>query len=249
MAYVVTLEGFTPSPRYPPLATPWTEALIQESATETGTFATVDTVTLSPVDTDPTHPQERNFTTTAATLPAGWYRVVFRDAAANQETAGPVFSGPEQTASWRPSLRDVADYLQVRIVDAGGNFLEVWTADTTPTAAQIQTKIDRAVRDVRRDLGPELETTTDTDLIGEARDLAAMRAAMFVELSFYPQRLDSEESVYAGLKVLYDEGIARLRSSLRTDPGDDQGFGSVAVMSPTAAAHMDRLAGLDPWTA
>lgn len=92
MAYVVTLRGFRPSPRYDGL--PWTQARIEESTTEAGTFTGLETFTLDPVDADPEQPQSRNLTTDQATLPVGWYRVVFIDAAGSEETSGAVLHGP-----------------------------------------------------------------------------------------------------------------------------------------------------------
>jgi hypothetical protein len=78
VAYVVSLTGYTPVPRYD--ATPWTEARIEESTVSaSGPWSTLDTQTLSPVDADPADPIARNFTVSTAT-PTGWYRVVWIDA-------------------------------------------------------------------------------------------------------------------------------------------------------------------------
>lgn len=77
MAEVVTFENFTPSPRFD--AVPWEFARIEESATEDGTWTTIDTITLSPVDPDPTDPASRDFTTPNGTGSSLWYRVVFVD--------------------------------------------------------------------------------------------------------------------------------------------------------------------------
>lgn len=88
MTNVVTLEGYTPARRYD--STTWTQATIEESASPSGPWTLIDTQTLSPVDTDPTNPKTRSFTTTAATLTAGWYRVAFKDAAGHTQYANPV---------------------------------------------------------------------------------------------------------------------------------------------------------------
>jgi hypothetical protein len=146
-----------------------------------------------------------------------------------------------------PALDEVAQFVSARIVDEGNNYLATWTGTTSPTDAQIETKIATAARDVRREVGPTLETSTDEDLIASARELAAMRAAMYVEASFYPEQANSDQSTYSLYKTLYDEGIASLKATVQGDPGDTQGFGSIAVASPTNAAYMDQQAGFNPW--
>ena len=60
MSVVVSFERFLPPARYDLL--PWTEARIEESADEDGTYTQIDTYTLDPVDADPTDPAYRSFT-------------------------------------------------------------------------------------------------------------------------------------------------------------------------------------------
>ena len=80
MTVVVSLEDFRPAPRYDAL--PWTQARIEEAATAAGPWGTLETVALSPLDTDPANPRYRNFTTALGSAAEQWYRVVFLDAAA-----------------------------------------------------------------------------------------------------------------------------------------------------------------------
>ena len=78
MTVVVSFERFLPPARYDAL--PWTEARIEESADEDGTYTQIDTYTLDPVDADPADPAYRSFTTELGTADDYWYRVVFADA-------------------------------------------------------------------------------------------------------------------------------------------------------------------------
>lgn len=90
MTYVRTLEDFTPPVREDNI--PFTIAVIQESASDTGPWATIDTIPLDPIDTDPAHPQTRSFTTSLATLdPVAWYRVQWQDANAAEFNSDPVY--------------------------------------------------------------------------------------------------------------------------------------------------------------
>jgi hypothetical protein len=88
--YNVSLEDFTPAPRYPPVVTPWTTVQIEESTSSDGPWTVIDTFALDPVDTDPANPAVRSFTTENATLQSGWYRVAFLDAADRISYADPV---------------------------------------------------------------------------------------------------------------------------------------------------------------
>jgi hypothetical protein len=82
MSQVVTFSNYAPTPRYD--GDPWTKVLIQEATTadaDDGDWTTIDTITLSPVDADPTDPAIRDFTTDQASDTAGlWYRLIFADA-------------------------------------------------------------------------------------------------------------------------------------------------------------------------
>lgn len=78
MGQVVTLEDYRPPKRSD--GTPYTQALLQEANAEDGSYATIETFTLDPVDSDPLAPQLRTFTTEDGTALGYWYRIIFRDA-------------------------------------------------------------------------------------------------------------------------------------------------------------------------
>ncbi len=95
MAEIVTVT-FTPPARAD--GNPWTQARLEESATETGSFTAIETVDLSPTDSDPTDPQTRSFTTSLAT-PGDWIRVVWIDADLNEsDPSDPVLPSDGTTA-------------------------------------------------------------------------------------------------------------------------------------------------------
>lgn len=83
MTQVVTLEDYTPIARFDGI--PWTVARIEEAELSSGSWATIDTITLSPVDADPSAPATRDLTTNNASSTMGlWYRIVFVDASLNE---------------------------------------------------------------------------------------------------------------------------------------------------------------------
>jgi len=88
---VRSFSGFRPSPRYDDV--PWNRIRIEEAAdvdNAPGSFSVIDTITLSPLDSDPERPTARNVTTDNATLVTGWYKLVFLDASDNEDPSDPV---------------------------------------------------------------------------------------------------------------------------------------------------------------
>jgi len=79
---VVSFIEYTPPARYDDQ--PWTQVQIEEAPASTGSWTTIDTQNLDPVDSNPAEPGSHNFTTTHGTGPDLWYRVVYLDADANQ---------------------------------------------------------------------------------------------------------------------------------------------------------------------
>lgn len=78
MSEVVSFTGYRPPARYD--ATAWTEVRIEESDAEDGTYVLLETIPLSPLDSDPSRPAARSFTTSLGTDVGYWYRVYFADA-------------------------------------------------------------------------------------------------------------------------------------------------------------------------
>jgi hypothetical protein len=113
MSEVVSFTDYRPVARYPPITTPWTQARIDEATADTGPWTTIDTITLSPVDSDPTAPQARSFSTPNATLTSGWYRVVFLDAASNEDITSPVAHNSPSGAPYFTSAELRARYPEV----------------------------------------------------------------------------------------------------------------------------------------
>lgn len=104
MGYVVTLIGFRPAPRTDQV---WTTADVQEGPAADGPWTTIDTADpLMPLDTDPMDPLVRSFTTVNATQPDGlWYRIIFKDAAGNEQISAPSFNGRATLAV--PTVADI----------------------------------------------------------------------------------------------------------------------------------------------
>lgn len=115
MTQVLSFEDYRPSPRFD--GKTWTQVQIEEGDTLTGPWAVIDTITISPVDADPTNPAVRSFTTENASDDDGlWYRLVFLDA--DGDALQPTF--PVQNSAGRPpyaTVEELATLLRVKVGD------------------------------------------------------------------------------------------------------------------------------------
>lgn len=140
MPFVRTLDDFTPVARQDGL--PFTTARIEESASQTGPWTLLEIKTLSPVDANPSVPAARDFTTALATLVAGWYRVVFVDAAGSKFESDPAYYPDSSSASALTSLSAVRAFMQKQSTDTAQDIL-------------IQSLITRASAAITRDTSRE----------------------------------------------------------------------------------------------
>lgn len=171
MAYFVTLEDFTPSPRKD--GTPWTQARIEEAPAKDGPWAELETQALAPLDPDPADPQSRSFSSGLGQLRPAWYRIVFIDAGGHQEAADPVYSENLVYTS-------VADVRQV--LSPGGS-----TAETLGTAASLGSdQIAESIAEAANEINARLASRYDLPFAAPVprlvaslnRDIAAYLATL-----------------------------------------------------------------------
>lgn len=119
MAQVITFEDYTPAPRFD--GDPWTEIRVEEGTASTGPWTLIDTIAISTlpggVDSDPTQPASRSFTTDQASDDLElWYRLIFADA--DGDTLQP--TSPVQNLPSRPiyaTVEELALILRVSAID------------------------------------------------------------------------------------------------------------------------------------
>jgi hypothetical protein len=205
---VVTFTDYTPVPRFDGI--PWTTVMIEESDSEGGPWTLIDTQNLTPVDSDPTNPMSRNITTDNATLAVGvgWYIVSFGDVNNNVQDTPPTFNGIP--IEWTPTLQDVGHVVLSRTRDSNGTVLGTFTSDTQPTDEEVRVLIQKAIDDVM----PLIGTDIPEELISEAQNVASIRTAMYIELTFYANEVAMNRSVYPELKALFDEKVATLAKAV-----------------------------------
>lgn len=156
MGVAVSFQGYTPPARYD--AEPWTDAQIEESATEDGTYAIIDTVSLGTPDVDPSNPAARNFTTILGTDTDMWYRVVFLDA---------VLTMSEPTNPVQNSFSAIVDADPYVTVVELARILKIINPSVAQTAA-LERVLSAAAGEINSEIG-----MTNSELSGWQLDLCA----------------------------------------------------------------------------
>lgn len=211
---MITLEDFSPEPRYPPDTAVWVRARIERGPTAGGpwTVAEPEFVLYPPV-TDPADPPTYGFTSDAADLADGeWVRVVWVDADNFEQ---PTVAVQNTAAPYRPSVRQIASILRVRPKTVGGDTLDTFTADTTPTASQVEEYIDNAASEVLAETG----ATIPPAVTAFAMWTIAIRAGQFVELG-YPEVLGTARTAFAELETMFTDRMPKLLAAVNEAGGD-----------------------------
>ena len=138
--------------------------------------------------------------------------------------------------TWAPSTADVALHVRARLKTSGGVQLSDFSSSTTPTAAEVEDYIAQAVSDVTTRVGmldgQVSEDACGTELAnlqGEAKTLAAKRAAMYVERTHWPNEIRDNASAYNALKAEWEEDFPAFteRVAESCGGGDGEAVGGV----------------------
>jgi hypothetical protein len=111
--------------------------------------------------------------------------------------------------------------IRARTRDSGGQETGTFSADTEPTADEVNDVIAQALSDVEDDIGSDIPEPA----LDGAKRLAALRTAMLVELTFFPEQLEAgTNNQYDRLKTLYDEKLKSVeRAVAQAEEGEEIG--------------------------
>jgi len=228
MDYSVTFIDYTPSERGEGDG-PWTHVRFEQAGeSRRGPWTELETVPLSPTDTDPTEPQTRTLTTDTATVYPGWFRLVWIAGAGEQPTE-PEYAG----SAVRPKVQEVANLMPDRTTVPGGEEARTFNAQTSPTAEEVDALIDMTLDSV----DPRVPAAADPEVERAARHVVTLQTAILVESGNWGDQLEPNEARVA----LWERLLARHEATLDTAAsGNEAGkarFGSVTAVSPTLSAQ------------
>jgi hypothetical protein len=189
MTYTRTFEGYAPPKRYDGL--PFVSVTIREASAAAGPYTTIDTKALSPIDANPATPATRNFTTDDATLPNGWYLIVWTDGAGATFDSEPVAAGLGASATAVETLREMTG---VGETEYSIDDVTYWTDDQLSavllrhtTVADDETVIDfdGAAADVLEAWSARLALAYDVTMDGQSLKRSQLSAAVAARAERY----------------------------------------------------------------
>ena len=163
--------------------------------------------------------------------------------------------------TWPATPDDVAALLRSRTQDNTDEELGIWTADTRPTLAEVERLLAMAQSIITGQTGPltpeVLICSTADDILTQAATTVALLAAMLVELSYFPEQVQSTRSAYEQYRELFwgADGKSGLIGSLVAAVSECAGGGvepdageqaAGGVQSPSYAFPVDR-GGMVGW--
>lgn len=172
MGFNVPLMGFRPPPRFDTVA--WTNEEVAESALVDGTFVTIDSIALAPLDVDPSKPMVRNISTVNGTLEEGWYKVRFVQGGNQTPWSNAVFN-----STLIPLPEDIREWSLVEFDEAGFGIRE---DGSDPMLRLVQVQAGW----VQRVTGKLFDSTLSAD------DLEAMQEAVKMAVEFAALRADPD---------------------------------------------------------
>jgi hypothetical protein len=133
------------------------------------------------------------------------------------------------TSDYVPSVDQVARKILSRTKDKFGNEVGTFDENTRPTDTQVANIIDDCMTEIADMIGDDIPE----DLWDDAAQVSSIRAAMWVELNYYSDQVNTGRSIYPQLKEEYDAKIKELTSAVTRAI---EGGGSVAESGPSGRA-------------
>lgn len=125
--------------------------------------------------------------------------------------------------TWWPSTADVAALITARTIGASGEEIGDFTDETRPRADQVDAIIEQSASIASA-------VTGGLDLpVGVAQDamrsLIALRSAMSVELSYFPEQVGTDSSPFDKLRDMYRDEFDRVTAAVDRAIADASGDG------------------------
>jgi len=188
-------------------------------------------------------PASSGIYTAVLTAPAleGQYLIVWDTGGATPEYASEelvvTYSEPDPAPTFLECpVEDVASLLRARTKDDSGNEVGDFNEDTRPTDTEVEDLIAQAASMVSAVANGDIPSR----LVPFGQHVVALRTAMMVELTYWPEQVQRENSPYQYLRDMFLDALAEFKTALGDTEGV-RGYGPVCVKvkSPLAEAAVD----------
>lgn len=117
-----------------------------------------------------------------------------------------------------PSVADVGAILFARTKEGLGGEAGTFTANTRPTAEQVESLAERSARVVALKLG--LPHSRMGSLVEHAKQVVATRTAWQVEIAYWPSEVEAGDSTAEHLRAMFEQELEMLEEAARDNqPG------------------------------
>ncbi|MCW3039358.1 MAG: hypothetical protein JWM31_1263 [Solirubrobacterales bacterium] len=174
-------------------------------------YALIDSRAI-PADPTPLVPDPLVFDVDTCVYETGLYRFRFlTGSGVPSPFSSPVRSPKLLTADYAPSLDDVGALARARTKDSGGHEIGTFNENTRPTGAEVLRLIAMATAEV----ATRVEEPILTGFADAARAVIALRTAMLIEISYFPEDLQANGSAYGRFRGQFDESLISLNTALQ----------------------------------
>lgn len=151
-------------------------------------------------------------------------------------------------SDYMPAVSDVAALLRQRTVNDFSNEVGTFDATTRPTNTQVQITLNQAASLVSALIGADIAPS----VFDAAKYLVTLRAAMFVELSYFNEQIRPDKSAYNELKELWDTDskaiiTAVTQAGVSDGGGDDDAPGAADDAEGAIFAFPEDCGGVLGW--
>lgn len=122
------------------------------------------------------------------------------------------------------SVSDVGALLRARTKDDNGNEVGTFNADTRPTATEVEQIITQAAFMVSAVANADVPSR----LYDFGQHVVALRSAMMVELTYWPEQVQRENSPYEHIREMFTDALEAFKVALG-DSGGVRGYGPLSV--------------------
>lgn len=122
------------------------------------------------------------------------------------------------------SVQDVASLLRARTKDDSGNEVGDFNADTRPTETEVEDLIAQSAAMVNAVANGDVPSR----LLAFGQHVVALRTAMMVELTYWPEQVQRENSPFGHIREMFIDALEAFKVALG-DSGGVRGYGPVSV--------------------
>lgn len=161
-------------------------------------------------------------------------------------------------SDYTPAVEDVASFIRARTKTQGGkeagtfNPAASWDdgsgEGTRPTAEQVGIEIAQALPKIEGVVGADIPDAPGSDpdaYRNAAKRVAALRTAAIIELSYWPEQVNTGRSTYPQLKEMLDEEYAQLLSDLGISTETGGGAVPASAGYPSSGGFPETAIGME----